>query len=349
MMSYQRDFEQRLRVAFIGVGSHAYRNLLPCATFLPIHLCAVCDLDEAKVKATAAQYGAKAFTDTEQMYRTEALDAVFIAVGPKHHPRLAKEAFSAGVHVWLEKPPAMRAAEVEDLMRAREDRVCVVGLKKIFAPSTEKALELSRLKDFGELQTILAVHPMAVPEHGEKILTEGVETPWLGNGVHGLSVPLLVGGPVEAVTVHRTKDGHGACILEFKSGVIGNYHLASAHFGQPLERCILFGSRMRVEIENSRRILAQRGIPFQYSQSTSYFGEGLNNGAVVWEPQNLLATLENKALFTQGMVQEMRYFCDCVLEERVAEKGSLEFALEIMRVYEAALLSDGRRVRIQRG
>ena len=64
----------------------------------------------------------------------------------------------------------------------------------------------------------------------------------------------------------------------------------------------------------------------------------------MWEPQNTLATLENKSLFTQGFYNEMRYFCDCVLEGQPAQQGSLEFALSLMRTYEAALLSGGRRI-----
>ena len=58
----------------------------------------------------------------------------------------------------------------------------------------------------------------------------------------------------------------------------------------------------------------------------------------------MLSTLENKALFTQGIYQEMRHFCDCVLDEKPATKGTLEFARELMRVYEAALLSTGNRI-----
>jgi len=56
--------------------------------------------------------------------------------------------------------------------------------------------------------------------------------------------------------------------------------------------------------------------------------------------------LENMALFTQGMYAEMRYFCEQVLAGQPAVKGSLEFALEVMRVYEAALVSEGERVSI---
>jgi hypothetical protein len=28
-MSYQREFERRLNVGVVGIGSHAYRNVLP--------------------------------------------------------------------------------------------------------------------------------------------------------------------------------------------------------------------------------------------------------------------------------------------------------------------------------
>jgi hypothetical protein len=52
------------------------------------------------------------------------------------------------------------------------------------------------------------------------------------------------------------------------------------------------------------------------------------------------------ALFTQGMYGELKYFCDCVMEGKPAVTGSLEFALQVMKVYEAALWSVGNRVEI---
>ena len=60
-----------------------------------------------------------------------------------------------------------------------------------------------------------------------------------------------------------------------------------------------------------------------------------------------MATLENKALFTQGIYGELAYFCECIIEDRRAEKGSLEFALELMKVSEAAMISNGKQIDIQ--
>ena len=62
------------------------------------------------------------------------------------------------------------------------------------------------------------------------------------------------------------------------------------------------------------------------------------------QSSNCMATLENKALFTQGMYFEMKYFCDCILGKSAPEKGTLEFSLELMKVYEAGLLSAGKTI-----
>ena len=137
-MPYQREFESRLKVAIVGVGSHAYRNILPAMTFLPVSLRAVCDIDPERVQSTASQYGVTAcYTNAEEMYRNEDLDAVFLCVSPQLHPQLTCQAFDAGLHVWLEKPPAMRATEVEEMISHRKDRVAVVGFKKAFMPAAD--------------------------------------------------------------------------------------------------------------------------------------------------------------------------------------------------------------------
>ena len=345
-MSYQREFEEKLAVAIVGVGSHAYRNILPIMTYLPVSLRAICDIDLERARATAAQYGVKAvYENAGEMYQNEELDAVFLCVSPQLHPQLTCEALDAGLHVWLEKPPAMLASEVEEMIRHRKDRVVVVGFKKAFMPSTQKIIEIFSTEGYGPLKSILAVYRMTIPENGEEVLRDRKFTDWLANGCHPLSLMIAVGGSVSAVTVHRSADGGGVCVLEFANGAIGNFHLANGGNGsQPLEQYSFFGNRCHAVIDNSLRVVFQRGIPFQYGKTTNYAPAGFDSGAIVWEPQNCSATLENRASFTQGMYGEMRYFCDQILTGKPAVKGSLEFALEVMKVYEAGLLSNGDRI-----
>lgn len=340
---------QPLRIGVVGVGSHCRRNLLPAMAFLPVALRAVCDNSEEAAREAAARYNVGArFHDIDAMLASEPLDAVFLATGPASHPDLTCRALAAGVHVWMEKPPGVRASDVERMLVARGDRVVVVGFKKAFMPATDKIIEIFADPARGPLRSALAVYPMSIPEEGARVLADRQLTNWLANGCHPLSLLLSVAGPVAAVSVHRGRFGGGACVVEFASGAIGNLHLAEgAGSSQPVERYHFFGERCFAMIENGLRVVFQRGIPFRYGETTSFAPPGLDHGAVVWEPQNMLATPENQPLYTQGFLPELQYFCDCVQEKRAPTRGTLEFALQVMRVYEAALLSQGDRVVIE--
>mgnify|MGYP003314990943 CR=1 FL=1 len=130
-MSYQREFDKRLRVGLVGVGSHGYRNLLPTMHYLPVEVISICDAKIDLAERTAPEFGVQSCYDsTEAMYREEDLDAVFLCVSPEAHPDLAREALDAGLHVWMEKPPAVLASEVETMISHRGDRV-VVHTQKI--------------------------------------------------------------------------------------------------------------------------------------------------------------------------------------------------------------------------
>jgi predicted dehydrogenase len=343
-MTYQREFEKKLNIGIIGAGRHSYRNIFPAMHYLPVTIKAICDINEDLAKITAAEFGSNYYTDTQTMYEKEQLDAVILCVSAKLHPSLTIQAFQAGMHVWMEKPSSLRAHDLEDMIAKRGDRVTVVGFKKAFMPSTDKALEIIQSERYGNLQSMLAVYPMSVPDNGREILESGKFINWLANGCHPLSFMLAVGGKVESATMHRNRAGRGICILDFVSGVTGNFHFASGP--QPIESYQLFGDNWHLNIENSTRVTLQRGIPFEYNRTFNYIPEGTETGAVVWEPQNCLATLENKAIFTQGIYNELNYFCQCVLDGKAAERGSLEFAHEVMKVYEAILLSEGARVDI---
>jgi predicted dehydrogenase len=152
---------------------------------------------------------------------------------------------------------------------------------------------------------------------------------------------MRLGGRVSAVTTVRGENSRGAVILHFTNGVMGTLHLAGG--GSP-DRDLynLYGADWSLRIEDAV-ITLQRGLPsFVYNETDNFAPPGFDSGAIVWNAPNCVATLENKALFTQGFYGETKYFCDCILENKQPLEGTLEFALEIMRVYEAALLSKGK-------
>ncbi|MCA9877810.1 MAG: Gfo/Idh/MocA family oxidoreductase, partial [Thermomicrobiales bacterium] len=246
--------------------------------------------------------------------------------------------------VWMEKPPALRAAEVETMLAARGDRVCGVGFKKAYMPAAQKARELLALPAFGALQSMQVVYRVTIPRDGARWLEAGEEPPFLSVGCHPLSLMIACGGPVSHVTTLRGPGEEAAAIvaLHFASGAIGNFHLAA---GSPellaAERYDFYGQGHVISIENSARVAYHRGVPFSYETQLDFAPPGLASGSVVWESSNAQGTLENTSFVVQGMLAELRDFCEAVAQRRQPALGTLEFALQVMQVYEAAMLSQG--------
>ena len=336
---YQREFEKRARIGIVGVGSHTYRNLLPALHFLPVELVAMTSRGQEKLRRTASEYGCRTYPTARDMYEQEALDGVIISVSPQLHPELALEALSYGVNVFMEKPPAMRADQIKQLLAARGDRVVSVGFKQAFTPGAIKAREVVAEGTLSPLQSVLGVYPMTLPENGPEVLASGAFTNWLGNGVHPLSMMLSCAGPIRRLCAHRGKNGQGLVAMEFESGAFGNLHLAQEP--APIESYHFYGGDWRLSVENTDQITFDRGIPFEYAYTNNFAPAGFDSGSVVWRPQNCLATLENKSLFMQGMVAELDEFLRAVLGGAQTRWTSLEFALQVMNAYEAVLTSQG--------
>lgn len=348
---YQREYDRKLRLGIVGVGSHSYRNIFPALHYLPVDLVALCDLDESLAQATAKEFGVQqVYTDTARMYADANLDAVLICVSPSMHPRLAMEAMRAGVHAWTEKPAAMRASEVEEMINVRNEhnRVAAVGYKKANMPATLKARELLELPEFGRLRSVYGVYPMSIPRNGREALESREVSKWLADGCHPLSLMVALGGFVRDVTVLQGEgdDPDGVLFLQFESGATGTFHLtAKAPAGHSIERYDLFGDSGRViSIENVSRVSYHRGIPFSYTGQTDFTAPGTDTGSVIWEASNMLGTSENKSDFVQGMYNELNDFCEAILDNRPVAVTNLEFALNIMKIYEAGLMSMGKTI-----
>lgn len=344
-MEYQIEAKRRIRIGLVGAGSHAYRNILPALIYLPVELVAVADVEAERAATVARVFGAKSsYSSAAEMYAKEDLEAVLLVVGPQMHPRLAIEAFGAGLHVYMEKPAATRARLVEEMIAARGDLISVVGHKKCFMPATRKAAELLADPANQPLRSLLGIYPNSVPENGPAVLEAGKPNPWLANGCHPLSILLELGGEVEEVTYHRGKHGGGAAILGNANGSMTTLHMPfGAPTSQPVERYLIAAGQHSIEIVNSRKLVYQRGIDFSYAYGTNY-ADG--EGATVWEAQNHLNSPENMAVMTQGLFGGLEHFCQSVLANQPATISNLEFALKLTRVWEAVLLSEGKPIRI---
>ena len=106
----------------------------------------LCDFDEELRESFSARYPrARVTAEFEEMLADPELDAVVIATPVPTHYALAKQALEAGKHVLVEKPPAMKGAEMDELvaLAAERDLVLMPGHLLLYHPGVRKLKESS--------------------------------------------------------------------------------------------------------------------------------------------------------------------------------------------------------------
>src|SRR5205823_1554447 len=87
----------------------------------------LCDMSEESRERFAQRYpGARMTGDFDELLSDPDLDAVVIATPVPTHFELAQRALKAGKHVLVEKPPAMRGAEMDELCELASTRDLVL-------------------------------------------------------------------------------------------------------------------------------------------------------------------------------------------------------------------------------
>jgi len=215
----------RVGVAGLGYwGPNLARNFDDLA-----ELAWLCDLDPGHRERFAARYPAARVTaSVEEMLADGTLDAVVVATPVPTHYALAKQALEAGKHVLVEKPPAMRAAEIDELVElaSASDRVLMPGHLLLYHPGVVKVKELIGSGELGEVLCVYGNRQnLGIVRTNENAL-------W-SLGVHDLSVILylLDEDPVVATAQGRDFLTPGVedvvfCFLRFPSGKIAHMHLS---------------------------------------------------------------------------------------------------------------------------
>jgi predicted dehydrogenase len=188
----------------------------------------LCDSDPEK-SAVGSRYPQARWTDSfDEMLEDPELDAVVVATPVPTHYELAQRALLAGKHVLVEKPPAMRADEMDELVALAESRdlVLMPGHLLLYHPGVQR---LKEMIGAGELGEVLCVYG----NRQNLGIIRSNENALLSLGVHDLSVILylLDEEPEQADAFGRDFLTDGVedvvfCYLRFPSGKIAHMHLS---------------------------------------------------------------------------------------------------------------------------
>ena len=247
----------------------------------------LCDLDEEHRASFAARYPrARVTADYAEMLADPELDAVVIATPVPTHYALAKQALEAGKHVLVEKPPAMKGVEMDELvaLAAGADLVLMPGHLLLYHPGVRK---LKEIVDSGDLGDMLCVY---TNRQNLGIVRTNENALW-SLGVHDLSVILWLIGedPVEAVAHGRDFLTEGVedvvfCYLRFPSGKIAHMHLSWLDPHKMRRMTVVGRDKMAVfdDMELERKVTIYDKAPWKRAET---YGEWQTRSGDIFIPK----------------------------------------------------------------
>ena len=286
----------------------------------------LCDASPDALERFTARYPrARATTDFGEVLADESLDAVVVATPAVTHYELAKRALEAGKHVLVEKPPAMNAAEAENLVGTAEnaDRVLMPGHLLLYHPAVQT---VKGLVEAGELGEVLCVYSNR--QNLGKIRTD--ENALWSLGVHDLSVILhLLDEEPSEMWAHGNSfltpgvEDVVFCYLRFPSGKIAHMHLSWLDPHKMRKITVVGKEKMVVfdDMELERKVTIYEKGPWQ---PTETYGEWQTRTGDIFSP---------KISSDEPLRLECRHFLSLVAGEgdrlKVAHDG-----LAVVRVLE---------------
>jgi predicted dehydrogenase len=235
----------------------------------------LCDLSPELRERFGARYPHARVTGTlDEMLADPELDAVVVATPVPTHAALARRALLAGKHTFVEKPPAMRAEEMEELCELAEERdlVLMPGHLLLYHPGVRK---LKAIVDSGELGDILCVYGN---RQNLGVIRKDENALW-SLGVHDLSVILyLVDEEPTEVWAHGNAflnpgvEDVVFCYLRFPSGKIAHMHLSWLDPHKMRKITVVGKEKMAVfdDMELERKVTVYEKAP---EQPTETYGE----------------------------------------------------------------------------
>ena len=234
-----------LNFAIIGCGRIGKRHASHIAKFGT--LAAVCDTDAGAASDLAAEFGAAAYTDLDEMLRAQkgAADVMSVCTPNYLHAPHSIAAFKAGYHVICEKPMAINVHDCGEMIKAAEiaNRRLFVVKQNRYNPPVQ---HLKSLIDAGSLGRIFSVQLNCFWNRNDKYF----ESDWKGQTdkdggtlytqfSHFIDLIYWLIGDVKDVYAMTDNFSHsdtvefedsGVAALRFYNGALGTIHFTiNAH------------------------------------------------------------------------------------------------------------------------
>jgi len=307
---------RELKVAVIGIGFWGRNHVRVFNELSDTEIVAVCDVNPEIARAAAEKFGIRAYTDSQEMFRKEEIDAVTLCVWSTNLAYEAMKALKAGKHVFVEKPMASCVSEAREIMELADEkkRHLAVGFIERFNPAVQR---FKKLIDDGEIGTIVSAAAKRVSRWPERIGDIGVVK---DTAIHDIDIMRYILGedPVAVYAnagslKHERFEDYAQIMLTFSGGRTA---FIEANWLTPYKI-------RKLTVTGAKAIISLDYITQEMSIET----EG--------------QTLTPREEWREPLKLELKHFVDCILEGKEPLVTGLD-GLKALEIAEAALRSAAR-------
>lgn len=308
-----------LKVGLVGVGGISGAHIPAWEAMAEAELVALCDIRPEQM----TQYGDKhCYTDFDEMLKNESLDVVDICLPTYLHADYAVKAMEAGCHVLCEKPLSLKSEDVRRVYdtAARMGVNFMVAHVLRFWPEYEMVKEMYDSGRYGRLLSGHMTRISGIPKWSwDGWMQDESRSGFVPYDLHIHDLDYLVyalGAPqaVKSSRVKRPDQDSFSVIYDYDGAFVS---CTSAWYGGQLP----FRSSFRFQFEQAVVVSNGGGLEI-------YGPDGKQEDSTT-------ATLDSQVLglpTTDAYANEIRYFADCVLANRPADKVKLEELLRVIDI-----------------
>jgi predicted dehydrogenase/threonine dehydrogenase-like Zn-dependent dehydrogenase len=248
----------RNQVVVIGAGTYATKVLLPVLHKAKARIGVIVSSGGVSAQHAARKFGIPtATTDTATLFTDPSILAVVVATRHDSHAHYVCQALSAGQHIFVEKPLALRLTDVDEIERlyAACPQIVMVGFNRRFAPHAQKMRQLLSTTH-GPKCVVITVNAGACATDHWTNDTELGGGRLIGEGCHFLDLArFLIARPIVDAHWHTTAHDTATLHLEFDDKSQASIHyFANGYRRYPKERVQVFTEGKILELDNWRKL-----------------------------------------------------------------------------------------------
>lgn len=287
-----------MKVAVIGCGSVSKVHFKALSEIPEVEIVAVADIKPERADQKAAEFGAKAYYDFDELIKNEQLDVIHICTPHYLHTPMAITALEKGINILLEKPCSVSLEEVELLRNAqlksgKQLGVCFQNRYNACVQDAKKIIDSGKM---GKAKSVRAFVTWARDEkyysddwHGT--LDKECGGVLINQSIHTMDLVQYLGGKCKKVTAHVSNDhlkgiieveDTASALLELENGVTAVFYatLAYAENSEVFIEIALEKGKLRIEgeklftIDESGKLTQTTSKPDVVYHGQHYWGSG---------------------------------------------------------------------------